>query len=630
VFCSTFYSFKGGVGRTLALANVAVTLARRGKRVLVVDLDLEAPGLTTLDVFANAEGKPGFLDFVQQYLTEGRVSHASAFIHTCEIHNPQSPALSDFSIDVMPAGCEGDSYAGALAAIDWADLYERRNGFLLMEELRAQWAQAGYDYVFIDSRTGHTDSGGICTRQLPDAVVLVFFPNDQNLLGLRQVVRSIREGGARAKPIDLLFVASRVPKLDDEHGYLRDKLGAFQDAFGYHTDDLVTLHQYDSLALLDQQLFVLTRQQTGLASQYADLADQIAQLNDEDDQGAYAFIRAQHTRLSKSRGSESGLTPSLEDNFRVQERLDRIAELHRDNSQIQFMLARYYYRLRDLSHAATAIDLAVSALGLPQEKRLHGTSVPGQVHGLRIRIFSEMDRSIESTESAVAILDDIDAPDTNVLDALLLVASVDPALLPTVGNLPALSSADPERLMTVAVRLSSSNAATELAAEIAERAIEAATDIDQFTDLAKVQSQLVLVAGGRFRTAVKIGERLLARDPLNLPAVFNTAVAAWGRDGEPEVERFALAIKLFPTDEVMDVNAVQCLALAKTIVGDIDGARATIGEAHTALRLTRGLNFSCWTYTNVSATEFAEHLNAMKRFADGDGPGPAVLGAAAS
>ncbi|MDQ3760122.1 MAG: AAA family ATPase [Actinomycetota bacterium] len=42
----TFYSFKGGAGRTLALANVGVVLAQNGHRVLVVDFDLEAPGLT--------------------------------------------------------------------------------------------------------------------------------------------------------------------------------------------------------------------------------------------------------------------------------------------------------------------------------------------------------------------------------------------------------------------------------------------------------------------------------------------------------------------------------------------------------------------------------------------------------
>src|SRR5204863_6021010 len=41
----TFYSYKGGTGRSMALANVAWILASRGKRVLMVDWDLEAPGL---------------------------------------------------------------------------------------------------------------------------------------------------------------------------------------------------------------------------------------------------------------------------------------------------------------------------------------------------------------------------------------------------------------------------------------------------------------------------------------------------------------------------------------------------------------------------------------------------------
>ena len=41
----TFYSFKGGTGRTMALANVAWILAANGNRVLVADWDLESPGL---------------------------------------------------------------------------------------------------------------------------------------------------------------------------------------------------------------------------------------------------------------------------------------------------------------------------------------------------------------------------------------------------------------------------------------------------------------------------------------------------------------------------------------------------------------------------------------------------------
>src|SRR5438105_4030071 len=40
-----FYSFKGGVGRSLSLLNVACQLSRRGLRIGLVDLDIEACGL---------------------------------------------------------------------------------------------------------------------------------------------------------------------------------------------------------------------------------------------------------------------------------------------------------------------------------------------------------------------------------------------------------------------------------------------------------------------------------------------------------------------------------------------------------------------------------------------------------
>lgn len=42
---TTFYSFKGGVGRSMAVANTAWMLYRAGFRVIVVDMDLEAPGV---------------------------------------------------------------------------------------------------------------------------------------------------------------------------------------------------------------------------------------------------------------------------------------------------------------------------------------------------------------------------------------------------------------------------------------------------------------------------------------------------------------------------------------------------------------------------------------------------------
>ena len=51
---TAFYSYKGGVGRSLMLANLAYLLAYQGRKVLIIDLDLEAPGQHATDLFSDA------------------------------------------------------------------------------------------------------------------------------------------------------------------------------------------------------------------------------------------------------------------------------------------------------------------------------------------------------------------------------------------------------------------------------------------------------------------------------------------------------------------------------------------------------------------------------------------------
>ena len=62
------------------------------------------------------------------------------------------------------------------------DFYEEKNGGYIIEELRNEW-RSEFDFVLVDSRTGVTDIGGICTIQLPDILVLVFTATWQSLNG---------------------------------------------------------------------------------------------------------------------------------------------------------------------------------------------------------------------------------------------------------------------------------------------------------------------------------------------------------------------------------------------------------------------------------------------------------------
>jgi MinD-like ATPase involved in chromosome partitioning or flagellar assembly len=157
-------------------------------------------------------------------------------------------------------------------------------GFLFFEDLKIQWKQAfNPDYVLIDSRTGHTDTGGICTRQLPDCVVAMFYPNEQNLRGLAPVVRDIRneESGPLKKPIILHFVMGNVPDLDDEDAILSDVCSVSKATLHYE-ELAATIHHFNSLSMLTQRLFLVDRPKSKIAAEYRQLASAIIRGNLED------------------------------------------------------------------------------------------------------------------------------------------------------------------------------------------------------------------------------------------------------------------------------------------------------------------------------------------------------------
>jgi len=287
VFIITFYSFKGGVGRTFALVNVGAELARRGRRVLLVDFDLEAPGLETFERLRPPPDHPGLVEYIAEYLRTKQIPDVRPFVYSAG-----TVGKKDGQLWVMPAGRRDVKYQASLVNIDWKRLYRDLKGFELFEDTKKQWEEAFKpDYVLIDSRTGHTDVEGICTRQLPDAVVVLFFPNEQNLVGLRDVCRRIhaeRERGLE-KNIRLHFVMSNVPDLDDEDKVLRRRLQAFHKELGIDRMAAV-IHRYESVMLFNQAIFVLDRPRSRLAREYRRLARTLLTENPADREGALRFL----------------------------------------------------------------------------------------------------------------------------------------------------------------------------------------------------------------------------------------------------------------------------------------------------------------------------------------------------
>jgi hypothetical protein len=194
----TFYSYKGGVGRSMAVANIAWLLASTyGKRVIVVDWDLEAPGLHRFFGIGDQDLRPGLIDYLTSYrdaLREPEDTFPESTVLIGEYLWPIESFPSGGSLHLMSAGAQSDraSYVRKVRDFDWKGFYANWGGAQLIEAMRAQLRQAA-DITLIDSRTGLTDIGGVCTVQLPDTVVFVFVFNLQNLRGVETVASELHD-----------------------------------------------------------------------------------------------------------------------------------------------------------------------------------------------------------------------------------------------------------------------------------------------------------------------------------------------------------------------------------------------------------------------------------------------------
>jgi TIR domain/AAA domain len=189
----TFYSYKGGVGRSFALANIAVILAQWGSRVLVVDWDIEAPGLNHYFAPFVKEMRAGVLDFLQDVAKDEQRPLAH---YTTKVE-----ITGQNGLELMPAAAGGGTdYAGLVQGLDWDELYCDHALGARLEALRAAWIEE-FDLVLVDSRTGVTDFSGLTTAQLPDVLAFMFTANGQSLSGCTDIARRAME--ARRKiPVD--------------------------------------------------------------------------------------------------------------------------------------------------------------------------------------------------------------------------------------------------------------------------------------------------------------------------------------------------------------------------------------------------------------------------------------------
>ncbi|MEW2402607.1 FxSxx-COOH system tetratricopeptide repeat protein [Streptomyces sp. NPDC046862] len=233
----TFYSYKGGTGRTMALANTAWITASQGKRVLVVDWDLEAPGLDRfLSPFLEPNAlrdRPGVLNLINDYMLKvdslrGAEPDQAWITSQADISKAVSRLLWTFPaggrLDYISAGRQDRNYSSIFSQFNWNLFYAKQFGGQFLDALCAQFRH-GYDFVLVDSRTGLSDISDICTIHFPDVLVNCFTHNDQSIEGAAAVARRVEDtyGDRRIRilPVPMRVEDSEAERLEAARAKVR-------------------------------------------------------------------------------------------------------------------------------------------------------------------------------------------------------------------------------------------------------------------------------------------------------------------------------------------------------------------------------------------------------------------------
>ena len=265
----TFYSYKGGTGRSMAVANCACWLVKTLPlaRVLVMDWDLEAPGLhryfaETADNLENRDraGIINYFDSLQQRLREEPALYEKLEAEDgWKIFAKEFP-LNDYlirnvvkGVDFIKAGNYDASYAELISTFNWVNFYETFGSvFIAFKDFLLN----SYDFCLVDSRTGFNDVSGICTMLLPEKLVLVFTPNRQNISGVIDLAgraAEYRMGSHDPRTLSLFPLPSRIEnaELDLKTTWEQDYQREFETKFKsiYELDSCNLTRYFDDVQL---------------------------------------------------------------------------------------------------------------------------------------------------------------------------------------------------------------------------------------------------------------------------------------------------------------------------------------------------------------------------------------------
>jgi hypothetical protein len=223
-----FYSFKGGMGRTTALSLFALSRAIYGDNVVVVDCDLDAPGLGSI---LSPESPPpyGVVDYLIEAPVLGRrPEDLRDYSYLVDLGKVRTTG----SLRVFPSGRLNGNYLGKMARLDFqTDESAAQGKRHPLEELLVQIRESlSPDWIIVDSRTGFSETAGMLLSGICNFYVLFGVQSEQSWEGLTYAIRKLgAERVGRSLPqAETLLVHAMVPELTRKED--RDELlGLFAD-----------------------------------------------------------------------------------------------------------------------------------------------------------------------------------------------------------------------------------------------------------------------------------------------------------------------------------------------------------------------------------------------------------------
>lgn len=257
-----FYSYKGGVGRSLFVANLSLFLARfAAKKVLTVDLDLEAPGLHYKYEATGVAVPPieaGLVDTLHDYLYTSAPPKELPILDL--FRGPEGGSVHFFPAGVAPRTV----YWNKLGEMNFHSLFrdEQDTGELLFREvLEHIREQLNPDLVLIDARTGVTELGGAAAQIWAQEAFCLALDQAEHLEGIRAVMRGI----ARRKRTDGEGLIKVVPVLSRMHtvygsaeeNAARERVRRFLNELGPTIEETLSIESGDDLVVLhnDEEVY---------------------------------------------------------------------------------------------------------------------------------------------------------------------------------------------------------------------------------------------------------------------------------------------------------------------------------------------------------------------------------------